>query len=45
MGQLVYSGQFDNNQIMVNTSSFITGMYIVQVIAGEATEVRKLIIE
>jgi hypothetical protein len=45
MGQLVYSGQFDNNQIMVNTSSFITGMYIVQVIAGEAIEVRKLIIE
>ncbi len=45
MGQLVYSGQFNNSQIMVNTSSFITGMYIVQVVAGEAIEVRKLIIE
>ena len=45
MGQLVYSGQFDNSQIMVNTSTFITGMYIVQVRSGEAVEVRKLIIE
>ena len=45
MGQLVYSGQFDNNQIMVNTSTFITGMYIVQVRSGEAVEIRKLIIE
>jgi len=45
MGQLVYSGQFDNSQIMVNTSTFITGMYIVQVRSGEAIEVRKLIIE
>ncbi|MCK4570010.1 MAG: T9SS type A sorting domain-containing protein, partial [Bacteroidales bacterium] len=45
MGQLVYSGQFGNSQIMVNTSNFITGMYIVQVRSGEAVEVRKLIIE
>jgi hypothetical protein len=45
MGQLVYSGQFDNSQIMVNTSSFITGMYIVQITSGQAVEVRKLIIE
>ena len=45
MGQLVYSGEFDNSQIMVNTSNFITGMYIVQVRSGEAIEVRKLIVE
>jgi hypothetical protein len=45
MGQLVYSGEFDNDQITVNTSSFITGMYIVQVRSGKDIEVRKLIIE
>jgi hypothetical protein len=45
MGQLVYSGQFDNNQIIVNTSTFISGMYVVQVASDEAIEVRKLIIE
>ena len=45
MGQLVYSGEFNNDQIMVNTSTYITGMYIVQVISGETVEVRKLIIE
>ena len=45
MGQLVYSGTFDNDQIMVNTSTFITGMYIVQVRSGESVDVRKLIIE
>lgn len=45
MGQLVYSGEFNNEQITVNTSSFITGMYIVQVRSGDAVEVRKLIIE
>ena len=45
MGQLVYSGQFDNNQIMVNTSSFLTGMYVVQITTAQAIEVRKLIIE
>jgi hypothetical protein len=45
MGQLVYSGTFNNDQIMVNTSTFITGMYIVQVRSGESVDVRKLIIE
>ncbi len=45
MGQLVFSGQFDNDQITVNTSNFITGMYIVQIVSGDAVEVRKLIIE
>ena len=45
MGQLVYSGEFNNDQIMVNTSTYITGMYIVQVRSGETVEVRKLIIE
>jgi len=45
MGQLVYSGVVNDDQIMVNTSTFITGMYIVQVKSGENVEVRKLIIE
>jgi len=45
MGQLVYSGEFNNDQVTVNTSNFITGMYIVQVRSGKAIEVRKLIIE
>ncbi len=45
MGQLVYSGQVNDDQIMVNTSTFVTGMYIVQVRSGQAVEVRKLIIE
>ena len=45
MGKLVYSGEFNNDQIMVNTSTYITGMYIVQVRSGETVEVRKLIIE
>ncbi|MEN8225994.1 MAG: choice-of-anchor J domain-containing protein [Bacteroidota bacterium] len=45
MGQLVYSGEVNDDQIMVNTSTFITGMYIVQVKSGNAVEVRKLIIE
>lgn len=45
MGQLVYSGQFDNDQIMVNTSTFTTGMYVLQIRSGENVEVRKLIIE
>jgi len=45
MGQLVYSGRVDNDQIVVNTSTFVTGMYIVQVRSGQAVEVRKLIIE
>jgi len=45
MGQLVYSGRVDNDQIVVNTSTFVTGMYIVQVRSGQSVEVRKLIIE
>jgi hypothetical protein len=45
MGQLVYSGEVNDDQIMVNTSTFITGMYIVQVKSGDNVEVRKLIIE
>ena len=45
MGQLVYSGEFNDDQLTVNTSNFITGMYIVQVRSGKAIEVRKLIIE
>jgi hypothetical protein len=45
MGQLVYSGQHNNEQVMINTSNYINGMYLVQVISGNAVEVRKLIIE
>ncbi len=45
MGQLVYSGQHNNEQVMINTSNYINGMYLVQVISGNAIEVRKLIIE
>ena len=45
MGQLVYSGQYNNEQVMINTSNYINGMYLVQVISGNAIEVRKLIIE
>ncbi len=45
MGQMVYSGEFNNSQVMVNTSTFITGMYIVQIKSGNDIEVNKLIIE
>ncbi|RLD57571.1 MAG: hypothetical protein DRI97_05065, partial [Bacteroidetes bacterium] len=45
MGQLVFSGPVNDDQIMVNTSTYVTGMYIVQVRTGTAVEVRKLIIE
>jgi len=45
MGQLVYSGEFNNNQVLINTSNLITGMYLVQIRSGEVIEVSKITVE
>ena len=45
IGQLVYSDKFNNDQVIVNTSNIINGMYLLQVRSGEAIEVSKLILE
>ena len=45
MGQMVYSGEFNNNQIMVNTSNFNSGMYIVEVMVEGKKIRRKLVVE
>jgi len=45
IGQLVYSDKFNNDQVIVNTSDIINGMYLLQLRSGEAIEVSKLILE
>jgi len=45
MGQLVYSGQFDNNQRMVKTSDLQPGMYIIEVTIDYTRLRQKLLVQ
>lgn len=45
LGQLVYSVEHNNEQVMVNTSNFNTGMYIVEIVFNDNVERRKLLVQ